>query len=99
MVVRRVLAWFLQKQVEIQMRNLLEDLVGLEATMADKSPATGKNCSHFPNKRPDILFRVGDHLVIIVEINENCHVSYPVLECDIAKVSIQKSNSIVKRSC
>ena len=75
-------------QVEIQMKHLLEEMIGIEATMADKSPALGENCAHLAKKRPDIVFRVDDYLVIVVEVDENCHAYYPV-ECELAKVSIQ----------
>jgi len=76
------------ERVEIQMKLLLEELVGIQATMADKTPAVGVNCAHLAKKRPDIVFRVEDYLVIVVEVDEDCHAYYPV-ECELAKVSIQ----------
>jgi len=76
------------ERAEIKMKHLIEDLVDIPSSEADRTIASSKNCAHLSKRRPDIVFVVDTHLVIVVEIDEDSH-SYRPAECEMAKISEQ----------
>jgi len=75
-------------RIEITFGNMLINVIGHEPNVKDKTMATAQSCGDLEKRRPDLLWVIPNKVAIVIEIDEDSHVSRES-SCEVRKISEQ----------
>lgn len=75
-------------RIEITFGNMIINAVGYEPNVKDKTMATSQMCGDLEKRRPDLLWVIPNKVAVVVEIDEDSHVSRES-SCEVRKISEQ----------
>ena len=86
------------ERTEITFGNMIIEAFGHEPNAKDKTMATGVACNGIQNRRPDLLWVIPGKVAVVVEIDEDSHVTRES-SCETSKISEQNEAIQLLEGC